>query len=109
MADDVLYKHNIAMPSYQVDFTRKLPNDTTINTSTSVISSVTKSDGTTITTSDLIDTLTFSGMVMTIPFKAFGVDGEDYRVLVKGVGQTSAKAESFILEVRLRNSFLGVV
>ena len=107
MADDVIYKHNLAQPSYQVDFTRKLPSDTTL--SSAAVSSIAKSDGVALTVTDLTETVTVSGMVATIPFKAFGVDGEDYRLTIRGTGTTTAKVETFVLEVRLRNSMAGVV
>lgn len=107
MADDVVYKHNLAQPTYQVDFTRKLPSDTTL--ASAAVSAIAKSDGVALTVSDLTDTVTISGMVATVPFKAFGVDGEDYRLTIRGTGTTTAKVETFILELRLRNVLSGVV
>ena len=107
MADDVIYKHNLAQPSYLVDFTRKLTGDTSL--ASAAVSSIAKSDGVALTVSDLTDTVTVSGMVATIPFKAFGVNGEDYRLTITGTGTTTAKVATFILEARLRNSMAGVV
>lgn len=108
MADDIVYKHTLSTTPYTIDFTRLLPNDTTLGTTGagSDIIKVIKSDGTTVATTSVIDTLTFSGMTMVVPLKA-GTDGEDYRIEAKGIGVQTTKPATFILEMRVRNSLLG--
>jgi len=105
MADDVVYKNTLDTKDYTVDFTALLVDDTTIHTTNSVVV-VTNSAGTVITTVN--GTLVFSGMTMKIPLTA-GVDGEDYKIIAKGIGVTTSKPRTFVLELRVRDSLSGAV
>lgn len=104
MADDVLLKNPIAERTYTVDFTALLPGDTTITALSTV--TATSSDGTAVTS--VIGTVSQSGMELSAVIKA-GTAGEDYTITFKGIGTTTGRIETFILEMRARTSLSGAV
>lgn len=107
MAHQLEYKTSgTTLPLYEVDFTEELPADTSLNASTSTVTA-TNSAGTDVT-STLIANKTVSGMVLKADILA-GTNGEDYKVVFKGVGTTSAKPSEKVIEVRVRDTVIGSV
>lgn len=102
--DDVLYKHSSVTRSYPVDFTALLSGDTTITVGSTV--TAINSAGAAVTA--VIGTVSQSGMILTAVLQA-GTDGEDYRITFSGIGTTTGKTETFMLEMRVRNYLTGAV
>lgn len=102
--DDVVFKNSVAERTYTVDFTDLLPSDTTITAA----SAVTAVDTTGAAVTSVLGTESESGMVLTVVLKA-GTDGEDYTITFKGIGTTTGRIETFMLEMRVRNTLSGVV
>ncbi len=99
---DVVYKNPEAKRNYDVDFTDIL--DDADSTLTGEAAVATKSDGT--TDSSVIDTLSKSGLVLTVPLKA-GADGEDYVIIIKATGNSSGLIGVASLEMRVRVEEIG--
>jgi hypothetical protein len=104
MAVDVVYKHSSVTRTYTVDFATMLSGDSTITAA----STVTAVNSASTSTPTLIGTVTVSSMTLAAVIQA-GTDGEDYRVLFTGVGTTTGRIETFVLEVRVRNVLTGAV
>ncbi|KKL07309.1 hypothetical protein LCGC14_2587310 [marine sediment metagenome] len=99
---EVVYKDPEAKQNYTVDFTDILDDaDSTLTGETAV---ATKTDGTTDAT--VIDTLSKSGLVLTVPLKA-GSDGEDYVIIIKATGNSSGLIGVASLEMRVRVEEIG--
>ncbi len=99
---DVVYKDPEAKRNYDVDFTNILDDaDSTLIGEAAV---ATKTDGT--TDASVIDTLSKSGLVLTVPLKA-GADGEDYVIIIKATGNSSGLIAVASLEMRVRVEEIG--
>lgn len=94
------------LPLYDIDFTDDLPADSALNSGTSTVTA-TDSAGTD-RSATVIANVTVAGMVLKADLKA-GVDGEDYKVVFKGIGNTSAKPFEHVIEMRVRDKLIGAL
>ena len=106
MAHQVEYKTSgTTLPLYDVDFTEDLPADSTLHAD----SSITAYDAAgTDVSATLLANETIAGMVLKSDIRA-GTNGQDYRVVFKGVGTTTSKPAERVIEVRVRDTVIGGV
>ena len=105
MAQFLLYKRPAEVIPYTADFTDLLPSDTELD-STSKAQALDTADED--QTSFLVQSaiVTAGSKILTITLMN-GLNGEDYTVYLNGVGATTKKLHSLILEVRVRSKIAG--
>ena len=94
------------LPLYDVDFTEDLPADSSLNSSDSSVKAYDSSGVEQSAT--IIANKTVSSMILKADIRA-GVDGEDYKVVFRGVGTTTGKPFEHVIEVRVRDRLTGAL